>query len=375
MIAPERRAMPRSARRFAIAGGIVALVAGLAALPGCGRQPPRFIPPEADSAATVAADSFATLVGDARDQWESAGGASAAAMTARLLLDDLRRHPDGLLAERSRTFLDSSGFSAEVAGSGSVALVNFFARSDPGGGAWPYLFWRHETTVRHQALEASGMRLLDVAARGLEGETPGDDAGADAPMVAAIFGRTGPRGQQPAVIVWRRPPGAATWSLAQTLGRDSLGGVGVAEFTPRSDGAPGLEARTFRSTPGFDECATCPHVYRTMRFEWRPTGFRKTSEETAASPYYSFVQLIAALSVDDREMALRFLADQSLLETAVGYEWGQSKGIWRVAPGADEAADEITFFRGRREAYRVRFTKRGGHWVVTDLMSTQRSVE
>jgi hypothetical protein len=320
------------ARRLALAGCIVALASVVGLIPGCTRKPPQFVPPEADSAATAAADSFAVLVGDAREQWESTGGASAASMTAKLLLADLRGHPDDVLADRSRTFLDSCGFSAEVAGVGTVVAVNFFARSDPGGGAWPYLFWRHEATVRHQALEAGGMRLLDLTARGL------DEVGADAPVVAAIFGRAAPRGQQPVVIVWRRAPGAATWSLVQTLGRDSLGGTGVAEFRPRGDGAPWLEARTYRSTTGFDECATCPHIYRTLHFEWQPGGgFRKTGEETASSPYYSFVQLIAALTVGDREMALRFLVDPSILpcSTPRGATAGASRracGGWRPGP-------------------------------------------
>ncbi len=372
---PAGTSARRAARLATVAGCLVALAAGLATLSGCSRQPPRFVPPWVDSTAAAAADSFAVLVGEARDQWESQGGANAAPMTARLLLDDLRRHPDRPLAERSRTFLDSCGFSAEVAGGGSVAAVNFFARSDPAGGAWPYLIWREEQAVRDQALEGSGMRLLDLTARGGTTDGAAGDDGAEPAQVAAIFGRTGPRGQQPVVIVWRRPPGAAAWSLAQTLGADSLGGVGVAEFVPRPDGGPGLEARTYRSTPGFDECATCPHIYRTLRFDWAPTGFAKVSEEAAASPYYSFVQLITALSVSDREMALRFLADPSLIDAARGYDWGRSKGLWRVAPGTGESAEEMTFFRGTREAYKVRFALRGGQWVVTDLQPTQRTVE
>jgi hypothetical protein len=375
---PQRPAgtRARSATRLAaIAGCLVTLAAGLATLGGCSRQPPRFVPPGADSTAAAAEDSFAVRVGEARDQWESQGGATAAPMTARLLLDDLLRNPDRPLAERSRTFLDSCGFSAEVAGAGSVAAVNFFARSDPAGGAWPYLIWREEKAVRDQALEGSGMRLLDLAARGGTTNGAAGNDGAETPQVAAIFGRTGPRGQQPVVIVWRRPRGAAAWSLAQTLGPDSLGGVGVAEFLPRPDGGPGIEARTYRPTPGFDECATCPHIYRTLRFDWQPAGFAKVSDEAAASPYYSFVQLIAALSVDDREMSLRFLADPSLIDVARDYDWGRSKGLWRVAPATDESAENMTFFRGIREAYKVRFALRGGLWVVTDLQPTQRTVE
>jgi hypothetical protein len=49
--------------------------------------------------------------------------------------------------------------------------------------------------------------------------------------------------------------------------------------------------------------------------------------------------------------------------------------LWRVAPGTDESASEMTFFRGRREAYKVRFASRDGRWIVTDLQPTQRSVE
>lgn len=349
----------------------LAVATGLLMLAGCNRKPPQFVPPGADSAATAAADSFAALVSDTRDLWESQASAGTAGTTAKLLLDDLRHHADSPIAERARTFLDSCGFSAEVSGGAVVAAVNFFARSDPGGGAWPYIFWRSDEATRLQALEASGMRLLDFEPRA---EADAGEGG-DAPQVAGIFGRTSSRGQQPVVIVWRRPPNAATWSLAQTLGRDSLGGVGVAEFIARADGVPGLEARTFRPASGFDECATCPHIYRTLRFDWQPTGFRKISEEVASSPYYSFVQLIGALSVGDRDMALRFLGDPSLLESATGYEWGRSKGLWRVAPGADESSEEMILFRGNREAYKVRFSQRGGQWVVTDLQSTQRSVE
>jgi len=354
------------------AAAAMALAAVGLVLAGCSRQPPRFVPPGADSAATAAADSFAAAVGNARDQWESGAGADVAATTARLLVRDLRAHAGSSIAERSRTLLDSCGFSGEVAGGADLAAVNFFARSDPAGGAWPYLVWRDGDAVSLQALEATGMRLLDLAARG--GASSGS-ANAEAPQVAAIFGRTSSRGQQPVVIVWGHPPNRATWSLTQTLGRDSLGGIGVAEFAPHPDGPPGLEARTFRPSPGFDECATCPHVYHTLHFEWRSDGFRKTGEEAAASPYYSFVQMIGALAVGDRDLAQRFVADPSLLDTAMGYDWGKSKGLWRVAPGADESAEEMTFFRGTKEAYKVRFAMRGGEWVMTDLQPTQRSLE
>jgi hypothetical protein len=91
-------------------------------------------------------------------------------------------------------------------------------------------------------LPSSAWSRTTFSSRGGTTDGAAGSDGAEPAQVAAIFGRTGPRGQQPVVIVWRRPPGAAAWSLAQTLGADSLGGVGVAEFLPRADGGPGIGA-------------------------------------------------------------------------------------------------------------------------------------
>ena len=302
------------------AAGLVFMAVGLVALAGCGRQPPKFVPAGSDSVQAVTSDSFAIFVGRALDHWESQD-AEAAPATARLLLDDLRRHPDRRLADRARTFVDSCGFSGEVAGGVDLAAVNLFSRSDPGGESSPYLVWRDGDAVRSQPIEGSGMRLLDLAVR------PPGDAGGEPQQVAAIFGRSSSRGQQPVVIVWRRPGGGQRWMLAQTLGPDSLGGVGVVEFVAQPGGGTGLEARTYRTTTGFDECPTCPHIHRTLRFAWPATGLQKTGEEAAPSPYRSFVRLIAALSVNDREMAMQVLSDPSLLEVAQRYEWGSAKGM------------------------------------------------
>lgn len=278
--------------------------------------------------------------------------------------------------DRARTFLDSCGFSAEVTGSVDIALANFFSRADPAGGSWPYLIWRDGEVIRHQPVEGRGMRLLDLAVGPSAAGSVSDPAAGSAPQqAAAIYARASSRGQQPVVIAWRRPPDGKRWTLAQTLGPDSLGGVGVVEFVVQPGGGTGIEARTYRPTAGFDECPTCPHIHRTLRFDWSTDGFHKVSEEAAPSPYQAFVQLIAALSVNDREMAQRVVADPLLLDTAEQYEWGRSKGLWRVAPGADESATEMTFFRGRREAYKVRFAARDGRWMVTDFQPTQRSVE
>ncbi len=371
-----RRRPPSNAAPHTRVVLFAALTGVLLSLGACSRQPPRFVPPDADSSLAVMSDSFAVLVGHALERWEAQDGPAAASATARLLIDDLRRHPDRRLADRARTFLDSCGFSAEVAGSVDIAAANFFSRSDPAGGSWPYLIWREGDVVRHQPVEGSGLRLLDLAS-GPADPTPGADPSVGPPLrqAAAIYSRASNRGQQPVVIAWRRPPDGKRWTLAQTLGPDSLGGVGVVEFVVQAGGGTGIEARTYRPTSGFDECPTCPHIHRTLRFEWSADGFRKVSEEAAASPYQAFVQLIAALSVNDHEMAQRVVADPLLLDSAAQYEWGRSKGLWRVAPGADESSTEMTFFRGRREAYKVRFASRDGRWMVTDFQPTPRSVE
>jgi len=365
----------RRARARIAASALAALATGGIVLGACSREPPRFVPPDGDSTLVVQADSFALLVADALERWDAREGDAAAPPTARLLLDDLRRHPDRRLVDRARTFLDSCGFGAEVAGSVDVVAANLFSRADPTGGSWPYLFWREAATVGHQQVEGAGMRLLDLAVQpAAAGQTAGE-AVTGPQQVAAIFTRSSSRGPQPVVIAWRRPPAGKRWTLAQTLGPDSLGGTGVVDFVAQPGGGAGLEARTYRPTAGFDECPTCPHVHRLAFFEWSVDGFRKTSEEAVPSPYESFVQLIAALSVNDREMALRLVLDPLVLQTAEQYEWGMSKGIWRVAPGTDESSSEMTFFRGRQEAYKVRFTSRDGRWLITDLYPTQRSVD
>ncbi|MBI1797627.1 MAG: hypothetical protein HY076_09265 [Candidatus Eisenbacteria bacterium] len=351
----------------------IAAVTGLALLAGCNRQPPKFVPASTDSTAKAAPDSFGVRVTRALERWESQPGDAAAAMTGALIADDLGRHGDRPIAERARTVLDSCGFSGEVSGAGPVAAINLFARSDPSGGAWPSLFWRDGATVRVQPVDGSGMRLVDLAWRpaALDPAHAGADAGGQA---ALLFTRNGPRGPQPVVLVWRRPTGAAAWTLVQTLGPDSLGGTGSARFVGSPDGAQ-IEAHTFRGAPGFDECATCPHVMHTLRFAWATDGFAKRADVSVPSPYATFVALIAALKAGDHDLAARRLADPTLLESADRYQWGRGPGLWRVAPGTEEGANEMVFFHGAREAYRVRFSPRGTDWVVSDLQPVDRSIE
>lgn len=350
--------------RWAAAMVSIVLVAG------CNRPAPRFVPAASDSTAGAGADSFAVLVASALERWESQPGDEVAATTEALILGDLRRHPDQGVADRARTMIDSCGFSGEVVGGATVAAVNLFARSDPSGGAWPSLFWRDGANVRMQEVDGSGMRLVDLAVKPSSASGGGEGGG----QAAMLFTQTGRRGQQPVVLVWRRPANAPQWTLAQTLGPDSLGGTGTARFLPAPDAAQ-LETQTWRGNAGFDECATCPHVIHTRRFAWTNDGFAQRGETVTASPYATFVQLIAALRAGDQELAVRRLADPSLLEAAQRYDWGRTTGLWRAAPGAEENTSEMVFFRGNKEAYRVRFSQRGADWVVSDLQPVDRSIE
>ena len=356
---------------------LLALVGAALLAASCGRTP-RFVPAGADSTlAPPSADSLATWAQQAREGWESADRQDeTAALTARLVFDDLRLHPSAPLPRRVRTFLDSIGMGAEVAGRGGFAIANLFSRSDPSGGSWPYLFWRDGTQTRAQALEGGGTRLVDLLPGSEAASYGSSDQGAGPLWLAALFARASGGQQQPLVFVWSRPPGSAQWRLAQSLGSDSLGGVGTATFTypPPADGSV-LVARTHLAVSGFDECETCPHVIRTRRFRWGSSGLESVGEQIDNSPYYVFVRFIQALKLGDRETAGRWVADPSLVEAAVGYDWGRSKGVWRLSPGSVSKSEALVFFRGPQEAYRVHFVPRGDDWLISDFEPTSRSIE
>jgi len=166
---------PRAlARRLAPLLPVVAWVAALGlafggALSGCSRQP-RFVPASADSSLAAGEDSLAERVRVLNERWSSPGGGEEAArLTAQVLLQDLRVR---LAAEtpaawegRARTLLDSLDVGAELAGSTGALAVNFFSRSDPAAGSWPWVFWIGGTTVQAQAVEGAGMGLVGLAAR------------------------------------------------------------------------------------------------------------------------------------------------------------------------------------------------------------------
>ena len=368
-----------SARRLAPAFLAVVSVAVLGAaigvaLPGCSRQP-RFVPASADSSLAVPRDSLAEQVRILDERWSAAGGGEEAArLTARVLLQDLRvRLAAGSQAEwegRARTLLDSLDVGAEFASAGCALAVNFFSRSDPTAGSWPWVFWCDGTTAQAQAVEGAGMGLVGLAARGL---SPEPSAGGNLAGIAALFARRAGGGQQPLLLAWR--VAGERLELTQTLGPDSLGGVGTGAFGTAGDSLVVLTTRTWKPTPRFDECATCPHVFHERRFRWALEGFEGFEDALVPTPYVAFVQLIQALTLGDRDGAVERVTRPALVESARRAGWATVKGSWRAAPGSAERGDELVFYRGVNEAWKVRFERRGESWRVDSFEATTRVID
>jgi hypothetical protein len=343
-----------------------ALLAGLLALAGCSREP-RFVPASADSALVAGPDAFAEQVRVVQQQWTGGeAGPEAARASAELLLADLRARAAGPGEDRARALLDSLGIGAECAGAPGALAVNFFSRSDPSAGSWPWLFWDDAGTLEAQAVEGRGMSLVALAARGLGADT------AAAPGIAALFGRRAGGGSQPFVVVWSA---AAGLEQLQTLGPDSLGGVGTAAFETGDDGATWLAARTWRPTPRFDECATCPHVVHERRFRWEADGFRGVEDRVVSSPYTAFVGLVQALTAGDRGAARYRVTQPELVATAEREGLGAVRGTWRIAPGQGEREDRLVFYRGSSEAWAVGFHRGPDGWLVDTISPAARLVE
>jgi hypothetical protein len=196
-----------------------------------------------------------------------------------------------------------------------------------------------------------------------------------AQRIAVVFLGSGPAGQQPFAFVWERPANAGIWRLAQSLGSDSLGRTGNARVLDGGGDGAVVETRTYSIERGFEECASCPHVYRVRRFRWDSPGLVTVSARAERTPYATFVQFIQALAGGDRGTAEQLVADGSLLSTADGYGWGIAKGRWRLAPGMAATSSDLLIFRGNQEAYRVHFAPRGDDWVISGFEPSNRSLE
>lgn len=339
---------------------------------GCQRRTSLVTIP-ADSTGMAIADSAEIAVRDAQQLWDTGTPDVAAAATARLLAREFRGREPGAWRERASYLLDSLGVGAEFAEAPCGLIVNFFSRSDPDGGAWPYLYWCGANGVALQAIEGKNLHLQSLVARGLVGTGVGSDT---LRRIAAVFTRRAAGGSQPLVFTWEPGSnGPEHWVVIQTLGPDSLGGYGTAGFDAISDTEAELSARTYRTPPGFAECATCPHAYTTARFRWTPEGFERTDFATVPSPYASFAAFIQALVADDRAAAETHVSDPALVAEALNLEWHVKKGPWRPAPDVDESPLNLTFFRGQKDSYTVHFRSQGRDFVITGFEPVVRSVE
>jgi len=359
-------------RRAARAGLVAGALLALASLPACQRKTNIVLIP-ADSTQAAANDSATMAVRTAQELWDAGDSAAAAAATAHVLAIDLAGRPPGAWRDRAGALFDSLGIGGEFADAPCALFVNLFSRSDPDNGSWPYLLWCGQQSPGVQAVEGKNLHLIGLVSRGLVRTGVGADS---ARVVAASFSRRAAGGVQPLVMTWRlAAKGAERWSLAQTLGADSLGGFGTASFESVSDTSADLVTRTYRTPPNFVECATCPHAYATSRWHWSPQGFVRTDRQPVPSPYGTFAAFIQSLVAGDRLAASERLADPVLVNEAITLEWNVRKGSWRPAPGADETPLAMTFYRGQKDAYTVHFRQQGQDWVITGFEPVTRTVE
>ena len=349
----------------------LAALALIALATGCDRRP-RLVPAGADSLITLSRDSLVVLARSVQDRWESGDQPEEAArLSAVLVLSDLGRRNPSEWGFRTRTFLDSLAIGAELAAAPCVEAINFFSRSNPEAGSWPYLIWCGETHPRMQALEARSLHLLAV---GTASRPPMPPEAYGSSSVALLYAHRSARGQQPLVMVWGHARKDDPWNLVQTLGADSLGGVGSGELLER-DTELELVTHTYQVTRGFDECPTCPHVNRTRRFRLSAGGFTRVEEVITPSPYATFVQFIAALGVDDHDAENRLVANSDVTDQAKHLGWNKTGSPWRVAPETDDAATSMVFFRGRDEAYKVSFAAHDDDWVISAIEPTSSTIE
>ncbi len=352
--------------RFAV----VVVAGALALVSGCGRRT-HVEYPHGDSLAGARADSATIAVREAQQAWDAPGGAEAAArLSARALTLVLAAEPVEEWANRAQAFLDSLGVGGELAGADGALAVNFFSRADPSAGSWPYLFWSGAAGPESQPIEGRSMRLLRLASRGLTAPPARRDP--VPPAVAMLFDRRAALGTEPFLMVWARR--GASWTITQTLGPDSLGGAGTGEFESHADSVL-LVTRTYRASRGFEECPSCPHVFRVRRFVWGRDGFGRLEDSESPSPYSSFVHFVHALVADDRDGAQELVTDDALVEAARRAGFGEVKGLWRLAPATDETATHMVFLRGAAEAYDVEFSLRDGVWRIAGIQTAEQHVE
>lgn len=361
-----------AARRAQRGVGVVLAITAVLAMASCQRKTNIVVIP-GDSTATGVVDSSVIALRDAQQMWESGNSEEAAAATAKALARDFMGHEPGEWHERASYLMDSLGVGGEFADAPCALAVNFFSRSNPEGGSWPYLFWCGAKGASVQALEGKNMHLQGILARGMVSTGVGADS---VRRVAAVFVRRGAGGAQPLVMTWALPlRGAEHWTVLQTLGADSLGGYGTASFEGVVDTTADLVVRSYRTAPGFVECATCPHAHSSSRFAWGAQGFTRTETKFVPSPYATFALFIQALVANNRMAAEEYVSEPTLVLEATKLDWHVKKGPWRTAPGDSESPSLMTFLRGPKDAYAVRFRSQGQGWVITGFEPVSPSTE
>jgi hypothetical protein len=191
-----------------------------------------------------------------------------------------------------------------------------------------------------------------------------------------LYARRAGSGLMPVMMAWRTAERPTDWRLAQTLGPDSLGGIGTGAFYTTPEGAIELQTRTYRPPAFFAECATCPHLVKVRRFAWEEQRFvRAAPDSVVPSPYATFVHFIHALVTNERDQAEALVVNRDVIDRAHDLQWSRPAGAWRVAPSTDERSNPMMFFRGDQEAYRVSFVPRGDDWLIFQIEEASRAVE
>jgi len=135
-------------------------------------------------------------------------------------------------------------------------------------------------------------------------------------------------------------------------------------------------SRTWSRTPGFEECPTCPHIYRNRTFRWGAEGFSTLGVVGEDAPYATFVRFVQALGIPDDELASEQVLDPGLVAFARQSGFGERRAPWRLAPGTvEDRGDQLVFFRGPSEAWTIRFQRYGGVARIAAIEPAQRSVE
>jgi hypothetical protein len=341
----------------------VALALSIAWLPGCDRTP-KLVPAGNDSTSATPDDPYDVMARNAARSWENGALDDAADLTSRVLRIDLSQTNPAKWTTRAASLLDSMNVGAEVQGGDCAIVVNLFARANPTGQSWPYVYWCDADSARRQKIEGEGLRLLALAARDVKGAMT--DRG-----IAVLYGQSGGAGVMPTLMVWKAL--GNTWKLSQTLGPDSLGGTGSGEFQATPDGVQ-LATKTFQVSRGFIECASCPHVEVERHFRWSGDQFIREGDDITHTPYAAFVRFIQALKAADYSTAMSLASDAHVVERALDFGWSRSRQQWRVSPGTHDRATEMVFFLGQTEAYKVWFEPRGDDWSISSVDTTARVV-